>query len=261
MIGLDKIEELFSNMKSSGVNTDSQMLYGYFFTNKTREPLQKLADDLKKENYKFVDIYPDEENLLWLHVEKIEIHNPKSLFALNKQFYALADKYRLDSYDGFDIGNTDPNKAIDRDTYAVPEEFKAATLNQEGYPFLLIGNTAFERFPHKEEFCYFIKITTQYKTDDHSLLPSGNELDEMDNFEFLVENNLTKNEIKNYYVFRDTHKGVRHFYLITNDKDEASNFLKLLKESGDQRKFDFEVLTDKDWTLYNGIMEKLQGAD
>lgn len=108
MIGLDKIEELFDNMKSNGVNTDREMLYGYFFTNKTREPLQKLADELKKQSYKFVDIYPDENNLLWLHIEKIEIHNPKSLFARNQQLYALADKYRLDSYDGFDIGNTDP---------------------------------------------------------------------------------------------------------------------------------------------------------
>lgn len=57
-------------MKSNGVNTDSEMLYGYFFTNKTREPLDKLADEIKKENYKFVDIYLDEDNLLWLHVEK-----------------------------------------------------------------------------------------------------------------------------------------------------------------------------------------------
>jgi len=243
------------------VNPDNEMLYGYFFTNKTREPLERLADDLKKENYKYVSIYPDEDNLLWLHVEKIEIHNPKSLFALNKQLYALADKYNLESYDGFDIGNTDPNKPIDRDTYAVPEEFKAADFTQDGYLFLLIGNSAFERFPHKEEFCYFLKITTQYKTDDDSLLPNAQELDEMDNFESFVENNLTRNGIKNYYVFRDTHKGIRHFYLVTNDKDEASNFLKFLKESGNQRKFDFEVLTDKNWTLYNAVLVKLKDAD
>lgn len=261
MIGLDKIEELFNNMKSNGVDTDSEMLYGYFFTNKTREPLEKLAKELENKNYKFVDIYPDKDNLLWLHVEKIETHDPKSLFALNKELYALADKYNLDSYDGFDIGNTDPNKPIDRDTYAVPEEFKAVDLKQDGYPFLLIGNAAFERFPHKEEFCHFIKITTQYKTNDNSLLPSKKELDEMDNFEFFVENNLTKNGIRNYYVFRDTHKGIRHFYLVTNDKDEASNFLKFLKESGNQRKFDFEVLTDKNWSLYNETMVKLKGTD
>lgn len=83
----------------------------------------------------------------------------------------------------------------------------------------------------------------------------------MDNFEFFVENNLTKNGIKNYYVFRDTYKGTRHFYLVTNDKEEASSFLKFLKESGDHRKFDFEVLTGKDWTLYKSTIEKLKDAD
>ncbi|MCO4292258.1 DUF695 domain-containing protein [Solitalea sp. MAHUQ-68] len=261
MIGLDKIEELFNNMKSNGVNTDSEMLYGYFFTNQTSDQLEKLADQLKGENYKFVDIHQDEDKLFWLHVERVEKHNPKSLFALNEELYKQAEKYKLDSYDGFDIGNTDPNKPIDRDTYAVPEEFKTADFDQDGHPFLLIGNAAFEQFPHKEEFCHFIKITTQYKAEENSLLPSEKELDEMNDFEFFIENNLTKNGVRNYYVFRDTHKGLRHFYLVTNDKDEAPNILEFLKTSGDQRKFDFEILTDKNWTLYNDILGKLKDAE
>jgi hypothetical protein len=261
MITLDKIEELFNNMNSNGVNTDSEMLYGYFFTNQTPSQLEELADHLKSENYKFVDIYQDEDKLYWLRVERIEKHSPKSLFALNNELYKKAEKFNLDSYDGFDIGNKDPKKPIDRDTYAVPEEFKAADLEEGGYRLLLIGNAAFEQFPHKDEFCHFLKITTHYKTDDDLLLPSEKELDEMDNFEFFIENNLTQNGIKNYYVFRDTYKGIRHFYLVTNDKLEASNFLRFLKESGDQRKFDFEVVTDKGWTLYNDILKKLQDAD
>lgn len=31
---MEKIEEMFSNMKSKGVNTDTKMLWGYFFTAK-----------------------------------------------------------------------------------------------------------------------------------------------------------------------------------------------------------------------------------
>lgn len=261
MIGLDKIEELFNNMKSNGVNTESEMLYGYFFTNQTPGQLEKLGEQLRTENYKFVDIYQDEDQLFWLHVERIEIHNPKSLFALNKELYQIAEKYKLDSYDGFDIGNTDPNKPIQRNTYAVPEEFKTADFDQDGHPFLLIANSAFEQFPHKDEFCHFIKITTQYKPEENSLLPSESELDEMNEFELFVENNLTKNGIKNYYIFRDTHKGLRHFYFATNDKGEATNFLKFLKASGDQRAFDFEIFTDKNWTLYNDILGKLKDVE
>jgi len=37
-IQLEKIEEMFSNLKSNGVNTDTTMLWGYFFTsNKKRQ--------------------------------------------------------------------------------------------------------------------------------------------------------------------------------------------------------------------------------
>ena len=44
-IGLEKIEELFNNMKSNGVTTDKKMLYGYFFTNHTRAPLESVANN------------------------------------------------------------------------------------------------------------------------------------------------------------------------------------------------------------------------
>jgi hypothetical protein len=260
MIGVDKIEELFNNMKSSGVNTDNEMLYGYFFTNQTSEKLEKLADQLKGEDYNFVDIHQDDSMLFWLHVERIEKHNPKSLFARNKELYKLAENYEVDSYDGFDIGNADSNRPIDRDTYAVPEEYKISDYYKDDYPFILVGNTAFEHFPHKDEYCHFIKIATQYKPEQNSL-PGEKELDEMDVFEIFIKDNLTKNGVKNYYLFRDTHKGVRHFYLVTNDKNEASNFLKFLKLSKDQRAFDFEIVTDKNWTLYNEIIGKLKEAE
>jgi hypothetical protein len=39
-----------------------------------------------------------------LHVERVETHSPESLNARNNEFYALADKYSLASYDGMDVG-------------------------------------------------------------------------------------------------------------------------------------------------------------
>lgn len=192
----------------------------------------------------------------WLHLERSQIHNPKSLFVLDEELYTIADEYGI-IYDGFDVGNLDKDKPIERDTYAVPEEFKTIDFQKDKYPCLLIVNTAFDRFPHQEEFGYFIKVTTPNKKDDKMKLPIDGELKNLEKFESYITNNLTQNKIENYYVFRDTHKGIRNFYIVTNDKIAAIQVLNVIKMSGKQRTFDFEILTDKGWNLYNEFRNKM----
>lgn len=256
-ISLEKIEEMFSNMHANGVNTDTTMLWGYFFTTSEKDHnFEKVANELKNKNFDFVEIFQADDQSYWLHLERKEIHNAKSLYQLDEELYAIANKYKI-TYDGFDVGNVNKNQPIERDTYAVPEEFKAFDYQKDNYPCLLIGNTAFDHFPHKEEFCYFIKLTTAYKKDEKVMLPTNEELDELDTFEFFIENNLTQNHIKNYYVFRETHKGIRTFYLATNDKANATEVLNLIKNSGQQRTFAFEILTDKKWDLYSDFRTKV----
>jgi len=255
-ISLEEIEEMFSNMKSNGVNTDTTMLWGYFFTAKKKDKFEEVVNELKSKKFDFVEIYQADDKSYWLHLERKETHNAKSLYNLDDELYEIADKYKI-TYDGFDVGNVDKDKPIERDTYAVPEEFETLDYQKENFPCLLIGNTAFDSFPHKEEFSYFIKVTTLYKKDDKVMLPIENEIDELDKFEQFVENNLTQNKIKNYYVFRDTHKGIRNFYIVTNDNIGATEVLKLIKNSGKQRQFDFEIITDKTWNLYNEFRKKM----
>ncbi|MEO5645447.1 MAG: ribonuclease E inhibitor RraB [Bacteroidia bacterium] len=113
VIGFDKIKEMFDEMKSSGVNTDTEMLYGYFFNDKKREKLEKVGKELSKKGFQFVEIYSDTTELFWLHLERIEIHNAESLYNLDKELYAIADKYEIESYDGFDVGNADKTKPIE----------------------------------------------------------------------------------------------------------------------------------------------------
>lgn len=255
-IPLEKIEEMFSNMKANGANIDTTMLWGYFFTSNKKDKFEQVTNDLKNKGFKFVEIFQAEDKNYWLHLEREEIHNPKSLYGLDEELYEIADKYKI-TYDGFDVGNKEKDKAIERDTYAVPEEFKTVDYQKDNYPCLLIGNTAFDKFPHKEEFRFFIKVTTPYKKDEKIMLPAEEELDELDKFEYFIENNLTQNKIKNYYVFRDTHKGIRNFIIVTNDKVGATEVLNLIKNSGKQRVFEFEIFTDKNWNLYNEFRKKM----
>lgn len=257
-IPLEEIEGMFSKMKANGVYTDTILLWGYFFTSDRKDHFDQIAKELKKQNFEFVEIFQADDKSYWLHLERQEIHNAKSLFELDKELYKIADKYKT-TYDGFDVGNINKGQPIQRDTYVVPEEFKTIDNSKDDLPYLLVGNTAFDRFPHKAEFCNFVKVTTAFVSNaSKTMLPTNEELNELDQFEHTIEMYLKENNIKYYYVFRDTHSGIRNFYIVTNDKIGATKVFNSIKDSKKIKEFNYKISTDKNWDLYRDFRKKIQ---
>ena len=109
-ITFESLERMFANMRSdAGWYKDGDLLWGYFFTDPDPTKLERAAEKLKASGYTFVSIYPtDDGSTYFLHVEKVETHNPRSLHVRNDELYKLADDLDLESYDGMDVGPTSP---------------------------------------------------------------------------------------------------------------------------------------------------------
>jgi len=110
-ITLEALVEMFDNIKEqSQWNISGDMLWGYFFTHRNPRKLEEASQHLVGLGYRFVDIYlsdkddPNDPDLYWLHVEKVEIHTPESLDKRNDELYLFAFKLGIDSYDGMDVG-------------------------------------------------------------------------------------------------------------------------------------------------------------
>ena len=105
-IPLAQLEEMFENMRAKTKwNVDGPLLWGYFFFDPKEERLQRTAKELDASGYRVVGIQQvSGRQLFRLHVERIEAHTPASLHARNTEFYALAEKQGLASYDGMDVG-------------------------------------------------------------------------------------------------------------------------------------------------------------
>lgn len=110
-IYIEQLEDMFGNIQSNtDWNLSGNMLWGYFFTHNEPKLLEKAKDKLVSKGYRFVDIYlsdkedPNEPDIFWLHVEKIEIHTPISLDKRNDSLYVFAHEFGIDSYDGMDVG-------------------------------------------------------------------------------------------------------------------------------------------------------------
>lgn len=108
MIDKKNIEQLFKKMHHAGWNMHQQLAWGYFFKDASKETLTELATELQECGYEMIDInrsYPD--NLYWLQIERVEEHSVDSLDKRNQEFYQLAKKMNIHSYDGMDVSPVD----------------------------------------------------------------------------------------------------------------------------------------------------------
>ena len=108
---LEDLEAMFAEIRAQpNWKADSELLWGYFFTDPDPTKLEPLAKQLASDGYRVVAIYPtDDGSTHFLHVERIEHHTPKTLHARNQEFEALAAKFHVQSYDGMDVGPVLPS--------------------------------------------------------------------------------------------------------------------------------------------------------
>lgn len=122
---IEGIEKIFANaVEEDNWNLDIPMLYSFYFVDENVDKLEKLGVYLDEEGYDFVDIFElgDEETdkstgEYLLHIDKIEVHTPRSLAQRNVEFAKLSEEYQLKTYDGWEFGEVG-----DEDDYEDEEE-------------------------------------------------------------------------------------------------------------------------------------------
>ena len=109
---IKQINSIFDKIEAQGVDTKQKLLYGYFFFDKDNSKLEKLKTDLINQSYKFVEIANRDKGELMLHVEKAEQLTRQTLFDKEQHLRQLASQYKIERYDGFDVGNPVPTKPL-----------------------------------------------------------------------------------------------------------------------------------------------------
>lgn len=111
MISKQTIIEFFEELQNDlNFDVSKPLLYGYFFTHSDPEKLKTIAQNLLQKEYSNAEIFKaeiDEKELPFFYpkVERTELHNAESQNIKNLEFYKFAEENKLDSYDGFDLGN------------------------------------------------------------------------------------------------------------------------------------------------------------
>lgn len=111
-VRIEQIRQIFIRLEAQGVDLRTPHLFGYFFFDKERHGLERLSEEVLKNGYTVASLEQIEDGKFRLHVEKTESHTPESLYQRGLALTEIATKYSVDVYDGFDVGNPDPTRAL-----------------------------------------------------------------------------------------------------------------------------------------------------
>jgi hypothetical protein len=103
MIVKTDIEKYFSELQEDAtLNLNQALSWGFFFTSKEKEKLEKAKELFLKEEYDFVEIVPFSGDY-YLHLEKVETNNVDTLYKRCSDLNELAEKFGIDKFNGFDV--------------------------------------------------------------------------------------------------------------------------------------------------------------
>lgn len=104
-ITLEQLQKLFTDLRAeTSWEMDGEMLWGYYFVSGDPNKLTEAGALLASEGYDVAGVYENEDEPGFiLHVQKLEVHTPDSLFARNATLEKFAAANGLDGYDGMDV--------------------------------------------------------------------------------------------------------------------------------------------------------------
>jgi hypothetical protein len=108
---------VFAEMRKNPWDLNGDLLWGFYFTNETKWPLEFDAWALGLFGYSKVSIDRDEKKeFWWLHVEKIERLSLDSMASRNVRLSWFGKIFGFSVYDGWDVGpvgfKPEANKAL-----------------------------------------------------------------------------------------------------------------------------------------------------
>lgn len=158
----EHIDTIFDEMELQGVDIKKPLLYGYYFYDQDQSKLEKLKNELLKDQYKLVRLEKAENQEFLLQVEKVEIHSRASLLERENQLEQLSKTFQVASYDGWDVGNPDPTKPL----VSKDNGFEKSLDNKPAAELYKMANELYDNKSHDKAVVVFQKcIESNYKLD------------------------------------------------------------------------------------------------
>ena len=150
----------FEKMELQGIDMNNEYVYRYFFFNKNKSNLKKLANQLANENYKIVAIEKSDD-IYVLNFEKSEINTVETLIKSAERFEKLAVDFKVDSFEGWELG-------LRRTATPILEirKFEQSLASKTTEEIYDIGQQNFDKNNFRSQVAFEKCLEKNYKPDD-----------------------------------------------------------------------------------------------
>jgi hypothetical protein len=100
-------------MREDGVDLTASLVWGFFFMNGSRPPLERVCEELAGHGYVVEELTERDDDTWVLHVTKTEVLELEKLHRRNVAFNELAAYCEVDLYDGWDVTVPGPTGSSD----------------------------------------------------------------------------------------------------------------------------------------------------
>ena len=101
----NQLQAMFDQAARRGSDLSKPHIWGFYFANPTRAPLDNAAALLSIEGFQLVSLQLTQPDAWQLHVERVEAHSADSLHALNLALEDFARKHGIEKLPTMDIGS------------------------------------------------------------------------------------------------------------------------------------------------------------
>ena len=157
---LEQYNAQFEKMELQGIDTNNEYVYRYFFFNKNKSNLKKLANQLANENYKIVAIEKSDD-IYVLNFEKSEINTVETLIKSAERFEKLAVDFKVDSFEGWELGSRRTATPI-----LEIRKFEQSLNSKTAEEIYEIGQQNFDRDSFRSQVAFEKCLEKNYKPDD-----------------------------------------------------------------------------------------------
>ena len=103
---------MFARMAGDGLDVGRPLRWGYFFFHREPEALKAFARAMTQGAYEPESLHRTEGGDWVLQIARTETHSAETLHQRNVDLARLAADWRLDQYDGWDVGAPMPPPEI-----------------------------------------------------------------------------------------------------------------------------------------------------
>lgn len=178
-----QLRELLTQIAAeSDWDLSGDLVWGYYFFNREKSPLEILGNRLAGEGYRVVNIFENKDDNksveYGLHLERVEHHNLESITKRSEEMRRLATESGIDQFDGVDVA---PVEGISEGYEQVWWTYLA---DYDGKPGSVSLNLGLKKLAPMSRYSTLLVTGLNYTAKDDKGLPDDQEMEFLEQVRF-----------------------------------------------------------------------------